>query len=338
MEKYIAVIMCDMSKIQLIIPEKWYGTLDCNGYNRGINKAVKRRIFFSPFGDDVSPNFELPILQHFQRHVNACYRVYFLQACPTKAECIQYLKSHRVVYPAVYNSRRLLEYIPDPRTIRLDVDANVIRPNVADGNELGPPDDALFAVLNDSQNGNGIEANGRNIVTAILHGPSDSAVLFFGSNATVTQPPIIIDLTMELDGGGTIESEFVPTTTDGAEPMDNISAAAASSVTTSNYSSAALQFGPDCIKREIKAEIYERLLEKNSQNPIVVLTMDTDEAAAFAAVENNFVSDDSDDEFQFVDHLVATNRFQATKIKFDFDGYDILSGDIPFVCNVSIVF
>lgn len=61
MEKYIAVIIWDV-KIQLIIPEKWYGGgLDCNGYNRGINRCVKRRIFYSPFGDDVEPDFELPI-------------------------------------------------------------------------------------------------------------------------------------------------------------------------------------------------------------------------------------------------------------------------------------
>lgn len=117
MEKYIAVIMCEV-KVQLVIPQKWYGTLDCNGYNRGINKSVKRSIFFSPFGDDVQPNFDLPISQQFQRDANACYSVYFLQACDTKAECIQYLNNRRVSHPAVYNDRRLREFIPDPRSMR----------------------------------------------------------------------------------------------------------------------------------------------------------------------------------------------------------------------------
>lgn len=49
MEKYIAVILCE-EKVQLVIPCGWYGNLDCNDYNRGIYKCVKRRVFYSPFG------------------------------------------------------------------------------------------------------------------------------------------------------------------------------------------------------------------------------------------------------------------------------------------------
>lgn len=98
MEKFIAVIMCD-EKIQLVIPVKWYGILDCNGYNRGINRSVKRRIFFSPFGDDVEPDFDLPISRLFRHNANACYEVYFLQLCYTKTECLQFVTNRRVTWP-----------------------------------------------------------------------------------------------------------------------------------------------------------------------------------------------------------------------------------------------
>lgn len=105
MEKYVAVMMCE-DEIQLVIPLKWYGELDCNGYNVGINKNVKRRIFYSPFGDDVEPDFELPISWMFQSVANACYEVFFLQLCDTKEECLRFVKKRRVLYPAVYNEQR----------------------------------------------------------------------------------------------------------------------------------------------------------------------------------------------------------------------------------------
>lgn len=114
MEKYVAVMMSG-DEIQLVIPQKWYGVLDCNGYNRGINKNVKRVIFYSPFSDDVEPNFQLPISRGFQSDGNACYEVFFLQICDTKDECLHFVKNRRVFYPAVYNEQRLHEFISAPR-------------------------------------------------------------------------------------------------------------------------------------------------------------------------------------------------------------------------------
>lgn len=90
------------------------------------------------------------------------------------------------------------------------------------------------------------------------------------------------------------------------------------------------------VKIETKAEVFERILDANTMNPIVDLTMDVLNAEALAVGESNFGlndSDDSDDEFQI---LAAANGFTATEIKFDFDTHDIISGDLPFTTVSSI--
>lgn len=145
MEKYVAVILCG-AKTRLAIPCKWYGQLDCQGYNRDINKNVKRRIFFSPFGDDVEANFDLPTHTQLQRNANSCYEVYFLQIHDTKEQCLDYLLSRRAVHPAVYNQQRQRERIPNPHSpddvLPLPVNENEenadhINPNEADQNLIG---------------------------------------------------------------------------------------------------------------------------------------------------------------------------------------------------------
>lgn len=373
MEKYIAVIICDI-KIQLIVPEKWYGTLDCNGYNRGINKSVKRTVFFSPFGDDVAPDFGIPISPQFQPNFNACYRVHFLQACPTKAACIEYVKNRRVVYPAVYNNRRLLEYIPNPRQIRQRLNsispppvAEEIEPAVDDGNveqNNGAPEiDANIADKGHKDAPENLHDNNASAAAGNFDVDNEAPVIDAAENLheyannvpavastsgfySISFRNSFIDLTVDIDE----EATALPCTNGGGpsvanahlvgmlpELACNASAAAEIFQTISNDSSAAFQLQGNRMKTEMKAEIYERLLEANVRNPIVDLTMDPDEAAAFAAVENNF-NDDSDDDIQALEQLATPNSFLAIQIKFEFDGNDIVSGDIPFVGTVSFVF
>lgn len=415
MERYVAVIMCNF-KIQLIIPQKWYGVLDTNGYNRGINKVVKRRIFFSPFGDEVEPDFTLPISPTFQRNANACYQVQFLQVCDSKAECIHYVKSRRVSYPTVYNDRRLLEYIPPPRPIGQCAIAEIpnalppVEPENANEIEANPelntetqnappPNEpessnghAMFAEINQ----NSVVADEPNIAAEILSEVINDAAPIASTSASARNVSIendlsganrvkaeiknevldrllkanvqnpIVDLTIDLDEEDSIENEIAPTASNGFdsdggninqnttdiivptaiaatvastaahEPNVNALPAVSTSATTSTRNVSSIQFDlSDRVKAEIKTEVRDRLLEANERNPIVDLTDDPEEAVAFAAVENDFNFDDSDDDMQIVLDSATSNDFMATQIKFDFDGYDILSGDIPFVLNVS---
>lgn len=464
MDKYIAVIVCD-DKIQLVIPVKWYGVLDCNGYNRGINRSVKRRIFFSPFGDDIEPDFDLPISPLFRRNANACYQVYFLQVCYTKAECLQFVTNRRVTYPAVYNEGRLREYIPDPRLIRhrsnrgtTNSRRSIAGVGVADESESDDetePYDTNDPTLEITEhnpvdnidaadaNKNGPTSAGRNIDANILHESSANAA---GGDSTAASHNIVAEISHRITVNATArtstgagrnivaemnepainaspiastsasarngfrdgfqfeadrikqeikielrnrlleanmqsplvdltndqEEELAPTaaaeTGANAASMDhnavahierntfasasfghydvadvlhgptmNAPAVASTSASLRNDFSDGFQFEADRVKHEIKIELRNRLLESNERNPVVNLSNDPEEVAAFAAVENNFHFDDSDsdDDMQLLADLVTSNAFVPVQIKFEFDGNDLLSGDIPFVTDVS---
>lgn len=439
MERYVAVIMCNI-KIQLIIPQKWYGVLDTNGYNRGINKVLKRRVFFSPFGDEVEPDFTLPISPTFQRHANAFYQVQFLQVCDSKAECIQYVKSRRVSYPAVYNDRRLLEYIPPPRPIGQRAIAGIpnalppFEPEIANEidanpelnaeiqNDLPPngPESANGHVILAEIDQNPVDAYAPNISAEILSEAINDAAPIASTSASArnvssvedlsetnrikaeiknevferilkaNERNPIVDLTTDSDEEDSIENEIAPTASNGFgtnggnmnqdttemieptaiaatvastaaeilhEPNANALPAGSTSATTStrNVTSIRIDAAPvastsasarnvssaddfsdaNRVKAEFKTELRDRLLEANKRNPIVDLTDDPEEASAFAAIENDFNFEESDDDMQIVLDSVTSSDFIATQIKFDFDGWDILSGDIPFVLNVS---
>lgn len=120
-------------------------------------------------------------------------------------------------------------------------------------------------------------------------------------------------------------------------PTVNVVPVASTSASARNDSSDGFQFDADRIKQEHKTELRNRLLEANMRNPIVDLTNDPEEVAAFAAVQNNFNFDDSDsdDDMQLLSDLVTSNTFVPVQIKFEFNGNDILSGNIPFVTDVS---
>lgn len=455
MSKFVAVILCN-AKIQLVIPETWYGGLDCEGYNRGINRNVRRTIFFSPFGDEVEPDFHLPIFPELQRNANGCYHVNFLQACATKAQCIQYLRGRRVSHPAVYNEDRLFERLPDPRMIaaapRVDLvaDDGEFEPDFADDEEeneenVEADEEIVPAVDNEEE---AIEENvdideqivpafaneedvneenvgadeeivtanaenivafeetesavtvtnevantaGLNITTKIL----DEQSVDFSSAASSSESVIkdrstrantslvasasnsarngnidvnrvkeeikielynrlldanerepIIDLTTRREDtvahpnkcAQTISKETVLIATATVPRIaveifgeQGTSASPVASTSRSAYNDGSTDAS---VKREIKTELYNHFLELNEREPIIDLTTDPEEIAAFAAVENNLILDDSDDDMQILSDLVTSNSFLPTQIKFEFDGNDVLSGDIPFVTNVS---
>lgn len=457
MEKYVAVIMRDV-RIQLAIPVRWYGTLDSNGYNRGINKNVTRRIFFSPFGYDVEPDFDLPISQRSQRNANACYHVKFLQLCDSKDECIQYMINRRVMYPAVYNDLRLQEYIPPPRQERQrlvperprPVDEEIAAPVVngngqndeqIDANAAGaidqlaanerprPVDEDVAApfVNEDGQNDEQIDANAAGAidqngpavddVNGAISGNIDGNFTDADDSPVINEMPIEVAYRNVVNSGNIdqnmhrMANQFAPTmsinsnagnlfdtvrikeqikietrnrifaaneqnpvvdlTTEscmGADrnengssveninnrssqiaanesvhnilaqvqhsPRTSTSAVASTSTATSKNCSAENIFDAIRIKEEIKIETRNRILTANEQNPVLDLTTDPDEEEALLAADNNFNLDDSDDDIQILSDLVTSRKIVPNQIKFEFDGHDILSGDIPFITNV----
>lgn len=197
----------------MIIPEFWFspGGLDCNGYNESINKNKKRRVFYSPFGDNVEANFNVPVQQKFQEDMNACYIVRFLKAWPTKESCIEYVQNRRANHPVVYNDRRLLENIPEMEAIEhensdhsieiadgsIDVDAGVDAnademPNNSDSNANENGSNDISGLVNETIEAN-VVAELSNIVpdtsanTVVVSQSTDalagtSAVFNIGSN------------------------------------------------------------------------------------------------------------------------------------------------------------
>lgn len=100
---------------------------------------------------------------------------------------------------------------------------------------------------------------------------------------------------------------------------------------TSNDFNDRSQFDAKLVKLEMKTEVFERLLDANQREPIVDL-IDFEEEAAFDANGNNCI-DDSDDEIQVA--LDQLQDFVPALVKFDVDGNDVFSGDMPYVINVS---
>lgn len=370
MSVYIAVVLSE-DRIQVAIPIKWYGRLDCNGYNKGINKHLKRRVFFSPFGDHVEPDFALPISDFYQPDANACYEVYFLRACDTKQECIEFLNNRRVLYPPIYNERRLHEHIPDPRTSNENLDtenavdqnaeavnqntaaldqvlenANAVPQNLAapveQNNNVPPNDDddgvhvgeEMFDQLPENVNiGQAYDNANENVLQFDIHEEEEEEIIN-GAQLNVVrvkreikfevaerlleanQREPIVDLCFSDDSEGEIEEVAVQPVRDEA------------------------QLNAFQVKLEIKAEAAERLLEANQREPIVDLCSidDPEEAAAFAAIGVNNEVDDSDDEISELFDVLPQNHPIPIPVKFDFDSNDILSGNILFEINVSLIF
>lgn len=329
-------------RIQVAIPIKWYGRLDCNGYNKGINKHVKRRVFFSPFGDHVEPDFGLPISDFYQPDANACYEVYFLRACDTKEECIEFLNNRRVLYPSIYNERRLHEHIPDPRPYNENLDAE----NAVDRNA-----EVFDAVLQNLavavERNNNVPANGDDDCVHV------DEEMFGQLPETVNAVPQNLVGAVERNNNMPANDDGVH---EGAEVFENANIGPA--YDNANEEVFYFDFDGDGdideeeeetnngsllnavrVKREIKAEVAERLLEANQREPIVDLCSidDPEEAAGFAAIDVNNEVDDSDDEISVLFDVLPQNNYIPITVKFDFDSNDILSGNIPFEINVCLI-
>lgn len=332
MDKYIAVMM-SKDKIQLCIPQKWYGAFDCNGYNHGINRNVKRRIFYSPFGDNIDADFTAPVYEEYMADRNACYEVFFLKMFDTKVGCLSFLEKRRILYPAVYNSRRLDEMVPNGVA---EAGGGANEPEQVIGNEenlhatsmqqqlelIDEPfvneDVFVDRVVNER-----IERDVEQIVEQRLEEVAEQFVernVVQGAMQNIGSEIVVPEMEM-------VEHSIVELNThiadDSQAPMstDNQNIASGNDISATS------------IKVEIKTENFERFLLANASCPVIDLTHDPEEEANLAAIASHNELDDSDDEMEFLD--CGPEQFVPQTLKYDFGGHDLLSGNMPFVTDVS---
>lgn len=336
MTKFVAVMLCD-DYLQMVIPENWFSPqgLDCNGYNESINRNIRRRIFYSPFGYDVEPDFTSAVEQEFRTDINACYIVRFLKTFPTSKECTDYVQRRRCVWPAVYNDRRLREYVNEIANgvadERNDVDpvADDLPP-IADVNEderndadAVADDVAPIADVNRIANDVADERNDADLIADdVLPIADDNA------NDTVDETHaaiLVVDNVSDDNANGIVDETSGNNSSAVAGP--SMADASTANATTNPVSSFVAVIKTEDIKTEELSQIREANL--NGETTIIDLTDDLEEQDAMIAVENNAELADSDDEF-----LVPIDAQMPYAVKFDFGSVDILSGDLPYKINV----
>lgn len=103
---YYSVVLVE-DQTNLWIPAAWVFCLDVvKAYNEGVNRNLKRRIFFSK-DLHCTPNFLLPLRAAFAPNENACYLAKIKRTFGSIDEAKEYVGRTRGGLPAVYSEIRI---------------------------------------------------------------------------------------------------------------------------------------------------------------------------------------------------------------------------------------
>lgn len=377
MVKFVAVILCS-DEVQLVIPENWFSPegLDCNGYNEGVNRNKKRRIFYSPFGDDIEADFGLPIQNEFQSQANACYAARFVKAFCSKEDCLGYIERRRCIRPVLYNERRTHEDVPNtiPSDDESDASSDDVDSPIAtsSGAQNGSQSTHLHQIENYSANGeSGMSSDDAASPIATSsnaeNGLQSTIMQQTGNSTAMDDTPS----NNSYGEGGSHSMNVVPNENDGEN--NNVSSnhpIERESPSTSNIANGISGSVNDVVNTNVTDEVLSNDTVEIDVSMFGNIFADADETVPPVEVKKEdktalrqLLEDNLNGEIPFIDLTIDPEEQAAivavennldlddsddgedfldgvvvmpSTVKFDFDTKDVLSGDMPFQTSVSM--